>query len=236
MKKLVDLYRHNNQTLNDAFDRTIVGFHLKKQEFGYQTFLLTGCEPRVGTTTIAINLAIATAISGWKTILIDADMRKIAEFKRLNETAEKGLSDYLNNEAQLDEVIYQTNYESLQYISSGVTEKNPVRLLCSNKMTDFIEQLKTEYDYIFFDFPSINSAVDANILAKSVDAVTIIAAQGSTKIEHIKEAKSELEKSGANILGTIVNQVDKAEYKRCMTDYDYFRKKRYAGNRKYTHK
>lgn len=233
MKKIVDLYRHNNQTLNDAIDRTIVAFHLKKQEFGYKSFLLTGCEPGVGTTTVAINLAIATSISGWKTIMIDADMRKIANYKRLNSTVEKGLSDYLSNAASLEEITYKTNYDLLHYISSGMTEKNPVRLLCSAQMTQLLEKLKQEYDYIFFDFPSITSAVDANILSAAVDGVAIIAAHGVSKIEHIKEAKLELEKSGAKIIGAIVNKVEKSEYKRCVNNYDYFRKKQYIGRKKY---
>jgi hypothetical protein len=52
-------------------------------------------------------------------------------------------------------------------------------------------------------------------------------------VKHIKEAKQELEKSGANILGTIVNKVEKAEYRRCMNNFDYFRKKRYMRKRKF---
>ena len=56
MKK--ELYRQTNRIVNDAFDRLAVEIHLKKQQNGFKTFLLCGCEPGAGTTTISIDLAM----------------------------------------------------------------------------------------------------------------------------------------------------------------------------------
>jgi len=221
MKKLRDLYRHKNQTLNDAFDRIVVEIHLKKQKENYTSFLISGCEPGAGTTTIAINLAISMALAGWKTVLVDADMRKGADYKRLNEDTEKGLSEYLSGDgSKAEEIIYGTNYELLHYIPSGLAEKNAVSLLCSAQMQQLMKSLQEKYDYVIIDVPSINSAIDTTILAPKVDAVVLVTAQGDGEIKMVRKAKQELDKIGANILGIIVNKVEFSEYKREMKNYD----------------
>ncbi|MDD5934267.1 MAG: CpsD/CapB family tyrosine-protein kinase [Clostridiales bacterium] len=228
MKKLLDLYRHKNQTLNDAFDRIVVNIHLQKQKNGYKSFLLVGTEPMVGTTTIAINLAISLSVSGWKTILIDGDMRKDIEFKRLNEEAEINLSDYLSGHAEQEDIIYDTNWELLDYIPCVGKEESPVRLLCSTQMELLLKNLEEEYDFIIFDLPSMNSAVDSHILAAKCDAVCLVASLGDSSKTSLFDAKKTLDGIGANTIGVIANKVDKREYKQHMKNFDYFKKYRYA--------
>lgn len=234
MKKLRDLYRHKNQILNDAFDRIVVEIHLSKQKNNYKSFLVSGCEPGVGTTTISINLAISMALSGWKTVLVDADMRKGTDYKRLNEDTEKGLSELLESDIKASDILYSTNYDLLHYVPSGIADKNAVSLLCSVKMQEFMEMLNEKYDYIIFDFPSIHTAVDTNIIASNVDAVVLVTTQGTGDIKAVEKAKMKLDKIGANLLGIIVNKVEFSEYKREMKNYDYFKKKKFAKER--THK
>lgn len=233
MKMLKDIYQKNDQTLKDAFDRVVAEIHIHKQKENLKSFILCGCEPGVGNTTMAINLAISMANSGWKTLLIDADMRKGKEHKRLNEETTDGLSDYLTDAEQYSDIIYATNYHLLDYIGSGgYSETSVVSRLCSSKMKDLLEKATQEYDYIIIDMPSLASAVDASILATQIDAVVLVTKHGSGKMKYIKDAKKKMEKAGANILGIIVNKVGISEYKRSIRNYDYFKKQKYLVNRK----
>ena len=92
MNKL-DIYKNQDYILNDAFDQAVVNIHIQKEQNGYKTYTVCGCEPGDGSTTVAINLAAALANSGWKTVLVDGDMRKKKGYKRLNEGASVGLSE-----------------------------------------------------------------------------------------------------------------------------------------------
>jgi capsular exopolysaccharide synthesis family protein len=232
MKKLLDFYRNSEQYVNDAYDNVIVDINMKKQEMGYQSFIFCGCEPGVGATTLSISIAISMAVSGWKTVLIDGDMRKNARHKRLNTEAEAGLEEYLSKEESYEKIVYETNHNNLYYIPGGSGATNPISLLCANRMNELMEQLKMDYDYIIIDMPSIATSVDAKIVAKKVDYIVLVAAYGQTDLRSIRKAKKVLNRTGGNVMGIIVNKVGTSAYKRVMKNYDYFMNKKYITKKK----
>lgn len=227
MKQLKNIYQNNNGILNDAFDRLVAQIHIKKQKDDLKSFVICGTEPGVGTTTISINLAIAMAQAGWKTLLIDGDLRKASGDKRLNEESDAGLSEFLNSTEALEDVICATNYEHLSYISSGFGYVNVVSAFCSAHMKGLLTYLQDKYDYIIIDMPSLSTAVDAVIMSGSVSGVMLVTSQKNGQRKAIKDAKKQLERTNANVLGIIVNQVEDSEYRRAMKNYDYFKKHKY---------
>ena len=227
MKKL-EIYRNDNYVLNDAFDQAVMNLHILKQQNGYKSFVICGCEAGNGTTTVAINLAAALASSGWKTVLIDGDMRKKNRYKRLNENVSEGLSDYLMDRVELDKVICETTTENLSYIPCGELIDNPVRLLCSNKMTVARNELADIYDFIIYDMPAVNAAMDAKVIAVNVDATILVSAIGETSKRGLVESANALKDVNANLIGTNVNKLNMDEYVELNADYDYFQNERYA--------
>lgn len=231
MKKL-EIYKNDNYIINDAFDQAVMNLHIQKKQNGYKSFLICGCEAGNGTTTVAINLSAALAASGWKTVLIDGDMRKKNRYKRLNENASLGLSDYLMGKASLDKVIYETTTENLVYIPCGELIDNPVRLLCSDKMDSARNDLSKRYDFIIYDMPAVNAAMDAEVIAVSVDAVILVTAIGDTSKKGLVSAANALTDVNANLIGTIVNKTDMNQYTAYHDDYDYFEKEKYRNTSK----
>lgn len=225
MKK--ELYRQNNPVVNDAFDRLAVNIHLKKQQEGLKTFLFCGCEPGVGTTTIAIDLAISMSTAGWKTLLVDGDMRKTSDYKHLNNNADVGLYEYLDKKIDETLIYYDTNYDNLTFVPNGQCKGGQVNYLCSEKMQKLVKTWKEEYDYVIIDVPACASAVDGSILAGQVDGVVMVASLNYSSRKGIHQAKTALEKAGANILGIVANRVSRKEYKKHVSNYDYFTKKKY---------
>ena len=228
----LDIYRNRDYKLNDAFDQTVMNIHILREKRGYKTLTICGCEPGDGATTVAINLAAALASSGWKTVLVDGDMRKKNMFKRLNEETTLGLSNYLNEQATINEVIYETTTDMLSYIPCGDLINNPVRLLCSNKMDDVKKELAERFDYVIYDMPAMNTAMDANVVAVKSDACILVVASGETSKKGLATAANTLMQEEANLIGVIVNKTEMGEYKRYRKDFDYFKKERYVENAK----
>lgn len=227
MEKL-EIYKNENYVLNDAFDQAVMNLHILKKQNGYKTFVICGCEAGDGTTTVAINLAAALAGSGWKTVLIDGDMRKKNGYKRLNQNASAGLSDYLMGKASFSDVIYETTTENLSYIPCGELIDNPVRLLCSGKMNEVRDELAKEYDYIIYDMPAVNAAMDAKVIAVNADATILVSSIGNTSKNGLVEAANALTDVKANLIGTIINKIDMDQYAANNVDYDYFENERYV--------
>lgn len=232
MRNLHDLYQHNDTVLMDAFDRMVVSLHLLSKKNYYKLMVLCGSEPGVGTTTMAINLAIATAVSGWKTLLIDGDMRKAAENKRLSDNIELGLSDYLTLDIELNDILCDTNYNSLDYIACGNKVDNTVSCLCSNNVDKLISEIYEKYDFIFWDMPSVSASVDSQIIVAKADGVILVTAQNSSK-DQLLQANHILKKVDAKVIGVIGNRVDKVEYQSYARDYNYFHSRKFLKNIKH---
>ena len=227
MDKL-DIYKNENEIVNDAFDQTVMNLHLQRKQNGYKSFVITGCEPGDGATSVAINLASALAASGWKTVLVDVDMRKKNRYKRLNERITYGLSDYLLGKINLDDMIFTTTRDNLSYIPCGEAIDNPVRLLCSNKMNEVRVELSKLYDFIIYDMPSLDSSTDAKVIAVNADAVILVSSMGKTTKKGLVEAANTLHEVNANLIGTIINKTDMDQYASLRKGYDYFLNEKYV--------
>lgn len=227
MNKL-EIYRNNNFELNDAFDQAVMNIHIQHEQNGYKSFVLCGCEAGNGTTTVAINLAAALASSGKNTVLIDGDMRKKNGHKHLNEKTVYGLANYLTDNTDLNKIIYETDLDKLSYIPCGDSIDNPIRSLCSDKMENAIEELNKRFDYIIYDMPAIDIAMDAKVMSVKADACILVSAMNHTSKRGLVAAANTLVDCKANLIGTIINKTDMDEYRRFRKHYDYFESERYA--------
>lgn len=220
--KTFNMYSHENQAVQDAYAMLAANINLNSSERKIKSIVMTSCKPRVGKTSLAINLAIMMAQSGWKVLLVDADLRKPSNSKRLNDEELGGLSEYLAGESKLFDVTYQTSVHNLSYISCGGNYQNPIGLLCSANFDEMMDKVRNEYDFIIFDTPSLATVADASFVAAKVDTSILVVEMGQTNLETLKKAKEQLEKVNADILGVVLNKVNKSEYVNYFEAYDYF--------------
>lgn len=209
MKKVKQLYRYTNATLMDAYNRIAVEVYMMSQAKGYKSFAVCGTEPQMGTTSVAINLAIALGMAGWKTLLIDADMYK--ENKRLSEDLQCGLVDYLAGCADFQDVICKTEYATLDYLPGGSQTSNSIGLMCSNKLPKLLNEVNSEYDYVIWDLPTVHEAADTKVVCAKAEATLLVASQYASK-DMLEDTKVIIENVGGNIVGVIGNKVERAEY------------------------
>lgn len=224
MQTKINIYQSDSQIVRDAIDKVIVQVYRKKRDCGHKSFLLTGCSAGCGTTYTAINMAVALANAGWKTVLVDCDIRKGMEYKRLNQDITTGLSDYLTGKTR--DTIYSTNNEKLDYIPCGSNGESPVRLLATREMELLDGELKEKYDFVIYDFPSVNIVPDAGIMIPVVDDVILVAGVNETTKDQLASAKAKVKETEGKYMGVIANKLELAEYRHYVKDYDYFKSDR----------
>lgn len=175
---------------------------------GCKVIAVTSANPGEGKTTSTINLAITFAQTGARVLLIDGDLRKPRVHQYLSVLKANGLSTVLSNQRRFDEVVFRDLKESMDVLTSGSIPPNPAELLSSEAMGNMLDELKKQYDYIFFDTPPVTVVTDAAALSKYVDGIVMIVREGYTNHESIERAISLLNIADAKVLGFFVNDVE----------------------------
>lgn len=177
-----------------------------------KTIVVTSAEPNEGKSTVSANLAATFSSHEKKVLLVDADLRKPTIHKILKVRNMDGLTTLLTNrDTQLDEVVYGAQKEGLFILTSGAIPPNPAELLGSKRMLEIIKEMEDYFDLIIFDMPPILAVTDAQVMASKVDGTLFVIAKGSTKQDLILKSKDLLEKVNANVLGAVLNRVNKSD-------------------------
>jgi capsular exopolysaccharide synthesis family protein len=135
-----------------------------------------------GKSFITINLAGIISLLNVRVVILDMDLRKPKLHFSFGQDNSAGLSTYLVGKNSLDEILKKTQYKSLDIITSGPIPPNPAELIQSQRMTDLLAELRTQYDYILIDTPPIGLVTDgASILKLSDIALYVIRADYSKK-------------------------------------------------------
>lgn len=220
----IELYRCRDEAIKGSIDRFTVEIHNRKKEKGDKVLLFTGAGKQSGNTTITINTAISLADNGYSTLLIDCDLRKLKEQKKLAEGIDTGLSEYLSEDVDFANIVCKTNIDNLEYISAGECLSNEVGLLSSKRMEDMFSNVKEDYDYIILDLPAISIVPDATLLFSNVDGIILVAAMNKVSKKQLRSAKAKVIEQGDKYYGLMINEIDISQYKSYIRDYDYFSK------------
>ena len=142
---------------------------------------ISSVEPSEGKSTTSTNIALAFARAGYKTLLIDADIRN-SVMSGVFKSREKitGLTDYLAGTQDLSNGLCETNVENLFMIQSGAVSPNPTALLQSTNFELMIETLRKYFDYIIVDTAPIGVVIDAAIIVQKCDASILVTEAGRT--------------------------------------------------------
>ncbi|MED5475453.1 MAG: polysaccharide biosynthesis tyrosine autokinase [Candidatus Neomarinimicrobiota bacterium] len=181
-----------------------------KSEKG-KCLLVSSPGPGEGKTTTVANLAITYANMGKKTLLIDADLRKPVLHKMFKNPHNKGLTNFLSgSENNINEILIESGVKNLQIITSGIIPPNPSELLASNYMSNFINEVKKDFDVILFDTPPLIAVTDAFVITKFIDKFLLVIRASVTQKGALERSLSNLDNMKSSIDGVIFNGVDES--------------------------
>ena len=183
-----------------------------------KSLLITSATPGEGKSTAIIHLAIAHAEQGKKTLIIDADLRRPSIHKKLNLNGSLGLSNVLLGEFRWKETIVKNEqWPDLDIVPAGTASRRASDLVGS-MMMDILDEASKEYDLILVDAPPLLGFAEAMQVAKSVDGVVVMARAGQTSRRAVATVLATLKRLRANIIGLVLNEVDKGS----TNDYYYY--------------
>jgi len=188
--------------------RTAVFFGASKEKA--RTLLVTSPGAADGKSTLVSNLAIAMATAGQKVLVLDADFRKPVQHLIFEvDHKERCISSVLDGKMRLAEAVQATPVEDLSLLACGYAVSNPAEVLNSQEFARILSELAGAYDRVLVDAPPVTVVTDAQILGAICDyAILVLKADKSTR-RVARRAMEALESVGAELLGTVVNEVKK---------------------------
>ena len=170
-----------------------------------KTLLVTSAEPGDGKSFVSANLSIVFAMDQKKTVYVDADLRRGTGRNLFHLPKRIGITSYMAGQCTLQDIIQQTEVTNLSFISAGPVPPNPTELLSSPEFSQFLEELKNQFDIIIVDTPPLIVADTLHISA-NVDGCLYVVNAESSKVEQAIYSIELLKQVQAPLIGSIINK------------------------------
>lgn len=195
--QLVESFRSLALTVRSAFDG-----------MGPVQLTVSSPGPGDGKSFISANLASALADSGFRTVLVDGDIRRGALHSVFSPMEMvPGLLDYLTGGAALGEVIRTTSHGNLFVIPGGTRRRHGPELLAGEGMAGLLRELRMQFDAVLVDSAPLGAGIDPFALGVATGAMMIVLRSGETD-RKLAQAKLEvLDRMPVRILGTVLNDI-----------------------------
>ena len=183
---------------------------------------ITSSVQNEGKSSVAFDLSKAMAEGGKKILMVDADLRKsVLAAKYHIQGIDKGLSHYLTGQAEIEDIIYETETEGFYLSVAGPLSPDPTSLLDSDQFQKFIDKVREDYDYVIIDAPPLGVVIDAAIIGKYCDGAVLVIEQGVIKRKVVQDVIKQLKRGKVRILGAVLNKVDERIGAYGAYDYKY---------------
>lgn len=180
---------------------------------------ITSSEPSEGKSLTAATIARKYAQLGRKTLLIDADLRKPSLFALFGTARPKvGFVEVLLGDVSFEDALVKGTPDNLDVITVAQSKVNPVELLSSQVLVDFVERYREQYSLIIFDSVPVMGLADAPLLSRIADATVFIVEANRAHYGQAKTAIRRLLGAGAKIAGVVMTKYRAAE---AGMSYDY---------------
>ena len=212
--------------ITEAYRELRTNLQYSSLDHPLKSILVTSPAPGEGKSVSASNLAIVMAQAGYSVILMDADLRRPMIHKVFGLSNKMGLTGCLvdagkrtvdsNREEhdlysreEIEAHLQSTPVDGLRVLTSGGLPPNPAEVLGSDRMHQFILAVSHLADMVIIDSPPCVAVTDAVILSRNVDGVILVLDAHKSVRQASKRAKTNLAGVGANLVGLVINRLER---------------------------
>jgi capsular exopolysaccharide synthesis family protein len=169
---------------------------------------ITSSQPQDGKSFISFNLAASIASVGYKTVILDCDLRRPTLHEKFNDVNTTGLSTYMVNKSTIDDIIHKTNVKNLSFIPSGPILPNSAELIESGALDDLISYLKNIYEYIIVDTTPAGLVADAALMMKYANINLLVCRNNYTQKDVFKDVLNMLKANKIDNFDVVFNDLN----------------------------
>lgn len=173
-----------------------------------RSFLFTSPMPAEGKTFCSTNFAITLSQQGFRTLLIDADLRKpVISRIFFGEERTPGLTDILSGQVAFDEAVNVTDQENLSILAAGTRAPNPAELIATKGMRDVIAKALTSFDRVVVDTAPVLAVSDTFLIVPHVDVCCLVVRAQATSRKAVLRAVKALAEIKCRPAGMVLNSL-----------------------------
>jgi capsular exopolysaccharide synthesis family protein len=181
---------------------------------GVDSVLITSPTAELGKTTIALNLALAAARAGSRTLFLEVDLRRPTVADRLGIPSERNLVRALSEDLPLSKVVQSIpvplsdtdeEHVELDVVVAGPQSRDAPRLIESEQMQRLVDEAESAYDLVIVDSPPAGLISDGIALLSMVETAVVVCRLGTTTREQVMWLRNQFDQVDANVLGVVAN-------------------------------
>ena len=198
--------------------------------------LVTSAVAEEGKSTVAASLAVASALAGRRTLLIECDLRRPVLADRLGLKKTPGVADLLAGHATSAEALQElalgeaaktsingdgpgtVETGSLTVVTAGTLAPKPAELLGSRSFSEYLSVLSRAYDITILDCTPLLPVVDTLPLIPLADRLVLCARARQTTREQLKAARDVIDRLPHPPAGVVITDVRRGDD----LDYGYY--------------
>ena len=228
-----DLQAHLHPTSSSAegFRTLRAAISLIRNSERMKVIAVTSTIPSEGKSLVASNLAIVTAQTGLRTVLVDSDLRRPSVHKAFQLQSLTGLTSYLTERvSSIADITHSSVVANLDIICCGSNPSNPSELISSRRMVQFLEELSKRYDRIILDCPPVSAVADPLVVGAMADGIVFVTKFNKIRKGHAVRSIQRIQDSGINIIGLVLNDIDFEGKDSYYYSYHYYQNRYYASH------
>ena len=183
---------------------------LDRNNPGHRSVMITSASTGDGKTSSAINLAAEVAGAGYRTVLLDLDLRKPSIGPQLGLDAGNGsvLSLITSQSKLADVLISSPELPGVQLLLAPTNTDHAfaewLPQAISRWLPGILAEAKALADYVIIDTAPLGEVADALRVATQVDEVLLVARLGHTRQDGLRTTLELLDHASCRVAGLIV--------------------------------
>lgn len=169
---------------------------------------ITSAAPGEGKSTVAAALAVSSALSGVRTALIEADIRRPSIDGMFQIEKLKGLLDVLCDDLPLDVAVQRHRGLPLSILTAGNRACVDPDILSSRRFADLVQEVARDHELVLLDCPPVLAASDPLAIAKVADETVLIVDAQRTPPSKVNQAVAGLHSIKARLHGVVMTKAD----------------------------
>jgi succinoglycan biosynthesis transport protein ExoP len=216
-QQVAHLLERKSSAFSEALNSLKISLQLSDPDSTTGVIMITSSVPEEGKSSLALTLAINLKQAGNRVLLVDADLRRkgVEKFFDLPGDA-PGLTDLvMDSDGNVGDYVTRLEAPGLDFLRSGdPRHANASDIFSSHRMKGIVTALKERYDYVLIDSPPIMAVADARVIGQLADKTLFVVRWNKTPRKVAKAALDLLHKSGTDVVGIVLQQVDFKRYGR----------------------